>query len=85
MGEDLGISFINRRKCNLLIFFKDEESWMKYKDTLHPSSVRKAQWEGGCYIIVSGVDVAELDLNTLKEDPKVYKILYHVEEEDSGA
>jgi len=68
------------KKCRILIFFNDEKSWEKYKDKFSSSlTVRQTQWEGGRYIIVTGLEKSQVDLNLFKDDSNVYKILFQVE------
>jgi hypothetical protein len=67
------------RKCRLLLFFKDEESWKKYKDIFNNSTLKQVQWEGGVYLIATGVDISLVKLDELKNDESIYKIIFSEE------
>jgi len=63
-------------KGRLLVFFKDEKSWEALKEKFNAFKVKKAQWEGGVYVIINDVNVHDISLDELKENPNVYKIIF---------
>jgi len=66
-------------KCQLLIFFDSPEAWKKYKNKFGSElKVKEAQWEGKCYVIITNLEKSKINLENLKSDPHVYKIIYQV-------
>lgn len=46
---------------------------------------KKTQWNDGIFIIATGIDIDKLDLNVLKNNPHVRKIIYQVDKELGSA
>ena len=69
-------------KCRVLIFFNDLKTWEKYKRKFSSNViVKESQWEGGLYVIITDLEKSQVDLNELKGDPNVYKIIFQVDKE----